>query len=230
MSTGSSCRIALVTPLATQVARQPAANAADALAAHSDRYTALKMLRFEEKMYFLAYVPDNNIDICFVELPIKIRSWLNANVTFFPLKHGPFYSSIEKNLLVLAGFPSETMPKDKSAYGILYYFTDFVEKKVYSDWDEIMLLTDYEQNPNLIKSFKGVSGGAIWGFRLFNKDSFGNERIFFKNDETYIAGVCYYQTPTENKKGLIKAVGPYTIYNLLYNYVVTQKICPYNFC
>ena len=178
---------------------------------------------YEDKNFFITHQPDKDIDICFIEVPIKILSRLKAIATFFPLTKCPLYKSIENNFLVLAGFPSENMPLDKSAFGIIYYFTDYIDRIEYSSWDEIHLLTDYKQNPNLIKSFKGVSGGAVWGFRIYHKDPLGKHRYYFKDIETYIAGVCYYQTIVKEGKGLIKAVGPKTIYGALYTDLLNEK-------
>ncbi|MCK5146351.1 hypothetical protein KAR48_06315 [bacterium] len=178
---------------------------------------------YENKEYFIAHHFEEGIDICFILIPIKVLGYLKANGSFFPLKKCPLNKSISNNFLVLAGFPSETMPESQSAYGILYYFTDFIQHNEYGEWDEILLVTDYKQSPNLIKSFKGVSGGAVWGFRIYHKDNQGNERYYFRDIETYIAGVCYFQNPTKDGKGSIKAVGPKTIYGTLYNYLLEKK-------
>jgi len=182
-----------------------------------------KKYTYEKKQHFRVYIPDRNIDICFIEIPISRLSYLKGNVTFFPLMHCPLHSSIKNNFLVVSGFPFEGISEDHSLYRILYYFTDFRDIKIYNNWDEIFLTADYDQNPNLIKSFEGISGGAIWGFRIFNKDPNGVERFYFKDSEVYIAGVNYYQTAVEDNKRLIKGIGPITIYNLLYNYISEQN-------
>lgn len=181
-------------------------------------------ITLERKNHFRAFLPDEEQDICFLEIPVTIVGWLKANAFFFPLKHGPLYKSLETNLIVLTGFPFVGLPTDKILFRILHFFIDYKYKTILSDeWDVIELEVDYNKNENLLKTYIGVSGGGVWGFRIFHQDPFGNRGHYFKDEETYIAGVNFFQTKVINNVRHIKAMGPRSIYNGLYNYVINSR-------
>lgn len=59
-----------------------------------------------------------------------------------------------------------------------------------------------------------MSGGGVWCFRILFNDDSGERKVWFRNTDTSLVGVNYYQTDLDREKGIrqIKAVGPVSIY------------------
>jgi len=170
---------------------------------------------FDKKSYFIPYNVNENIDICFLEIPVTILGRLKAISSFIPLNKCLLPPAINYCLLAFAGFPSESMPVEQIAYEPIYYF--FSKPVLTQDDYEMLIELNSELHPSTIQDFGGLSGGGVWGFLLQYSNIDNGVCLKLDDRDTYLIGVCYYQMPLENGKGRIKAVGPMAINKLLIN-------------
>jgi len=183
-------------------------------------------LTLERTEYIRCYSPDNDIDICFLEIPPTILGTIKAASTFHPIIHNSYTDAteIEKRLCITVGFPLEIQStKDRRLY-ILRYYTHIVKhSKINEDWDIIELDIKAIDPPNqLPTTFGGMSGGGIWSFKGFY-DLVNNERNFSirKNlKDALLAGVNYCEETINGTVHKIYGVGPISIYSGMTKLVV----------
>lgn len=171
--------------------------------------------------YLRCYTPDNDIDICFIEISPPKLSTIKAASSFHSIISESYSEStyIEKRLCITVGFPLEIQSTAQRRIDILRYYTHIVKHtRLYEDWDIIELdIQDIEAQNDLPKSFGGMSGGGIWSFKGFY-DIINNERklIIRKNlKDALLAGVNYCQDVSQStgKVNKIYGVGPISIYS-----------------
>jgi hypothetical protein len=178
----------------------------------------------EQKLYLTPYFPDNDVDICFIELTSKISGTIKAcrNIVFFSIdeRKQPNIEKIKENVLVTVGFPAENQPSNHETLNILRYYThstDYV--KIDEIWDIIEL--DVEDNNSsgvLPRTFGGMSGGGVWSFNILFNDDSGEKKYWFENKDALLVGVNFYET-VDGERRKIRAVGPNSIYKGMLNLV-----------
>jgi len=177
-------------------------------------------LTLEKIEYLRCYSPDNEIDICFIEIPLLRLDSIKAASSFHPIISESYSDSteIENRLCITVGFPLEIQSTTERKIDILRYYTHVIKHSIISkDWDIIELDIKAADAPNeLPKSFGGMSGGGIWSFKLFY-NLVNNERKYFirKNlKDALLAGVNYRQdvSKSNGKVNKITGVGPISIY------------------
>jgi len=163
------------------------------------------------------YLPDEDVDICFIGLPPSILGIIKANSTFYPINkyNLPDIESIKDFLWVSVGFPIEIQPKQQRRMHILRYYTHLKEyNSISKKWDIIELDVEGIEPSKLPKSFGGMSGGGIWNFNVFYNDDSGEKIFFTKNsvNESILAGVNFFETVVGGRITRICGVGPVSIY------------------
>ena len=176
-------------------------------------------LTLERTEYIRCYSPNNDIDICFLEIPPTILGTIKAASNFHPIVNSSYSdaSEIEKRLCITVGFPLEIQPIKERKLNILRYYTHITKhSQVSENWDIIELDVKAIEPPNeLPKTFGGMSGGGIWSFKGFF-DLVNNQRKFFirKNlKDSLLAGVNYCEEFLNGNVPKIYGVGPISIYS-----------------
>lgn len=179
-----------------------------------------KIHYIHEKIEHLnCYLPEDEVDICFIELPPTILGTIKAVRTFHPIisNNFPDIEDIKHTICVTVGFPLIIQSKNDRRINIFRYYTHLTDyNKISEDWDIIELDIQTESAPyELPKSFGGMSGGGIWNFNCFYNDDTGVIKYFIKHSpkDAFIAGVNYYQKCSNNKVNRICGVGPVSIYS-----------------
>lgn len=181
-----------------------------------------------EKIEHLNVVlPSKEADICFLELPEILVGTFKSKRTFYPIRkeNMPEINNVKNSLFVTIGFPLQLKEDSKKIVNPLRYFTHLVNYSFYKEknYDEIELEINYFNNDKskLPRSLVGMSGGGIWCFKISYNDDSGDLKYFIKRSKNskVLLGVNYFQTNLKNNKRIIKGIGPYTIYNMLYDAV-----------
>lgn len=173
----------------------------------------------ERTKYLRCYIPNEDVDICFIEIPPRILGTISAVRNFHPILPKNF-SGIEsiKNLMwITVGFPYLIQKFKTREIHIFRYYTHIrAYKTISDDWDIIELDIQTENVTNkLPKSFGGMSGGGIWNFRGFYNDDSGEVKYFIKYNlrDALLAGVNFRQEYLNDKVYKICGVGPASIYS-----------------
>lgn len=173
----------------------------------------------ERTDYLKSYSPQNDIDICFIELPPTILGTIKAASIFHPVLTENLIDIdiIRKNTCVTVGFPYEMQSFEDRKTHLFGYYTHISNyRKISDDWDIIELNIETDQNNYALpKSFGGMSGGGIWSLKCYFNDDNGETKYFIKYNpkDSFIAGVNYYQEVTDGKITQIYGVGPISIYS-----------------
>lgn len=173
----------------------------------------------ERTDYIKSHSPQNEIDICFIELPTTILGTIKAASIFHPILTENLIDidMIRRNTCVTVGFPYEMQSFEDRKTHLFGYYTHITNyRKIFNDWDIIEL--DIETNQTkykLPKSFGGMSGGGIWSFKCYFNDDKDDTKYFIKYNpkDSFIAGVNYHQEASDGKITQIYGVGPVSIYS-----------------
>lgn len=176
-------------------------------------------LTLEKTEHLRCYSPENEIDICFLEIPPTILGTIKAASNFHPIVLDSYTDTteIEKRLCITVGFPLEIQSTNKRRLDILRYYTHIIKhSKLSEDWDIIELdIKAIDPPSKLPKTFGCMSGGGIWSFKGFY-NLVNNERKFFirKNlKDALLSGVNYCEEVLNDNVHKIYGVGPISIYS-----------------
>lgn len=114
----------------------------------------------------------------------------------------------------LFGAPFEWVDFDGKTVPSFIYNTYISEYIKIEDWDYQIMGLNLDENPNLPKSFEGVSGGGIWKIKFMVSE---DQSTYFIQDlfnDVALCGVNFYQTAPKGRQ--IIGHGPFSIYNCLY--------------
>lgn len=172
----------------------------------------------EKTEYLKCYIPDKDVDICFIEIPPTILGTIKAVRNFHPILPENFLDieSIKDSMWITVGFPYLMQKFEEREINIFRYYTHVKNyKKISDDWDILELDIRTENGANeLPKSFGGMSGGGIWNFKGFYNDDSGKVKFFIKHNlkDALLAGVNFRQECSNDKVDRICGVGPASIY------------------
>lgn len=166
-------------------------------------------------------VPEGNgdfgPDLTFIPLPLD--SSLRGTCSFWNLDQDPAEIlgtfAKDRTCIVNAGYPAAKYVKTESPNAIHAAVTlqggagalmegDIVQR---GEWDYINSECDYSAFPNLLQSYKGMSGGGIWSALLAGSSH--NLRV----KRFGLVGVNFWQTPKENNKSHIRGHFVRSIYH-----------------
>jgi len=168
--------------------------------------------------YLKVRMPENEVDICFIEIPPPLLGMMTANRTFFPIDKNnmPNINLVKDFLWITVGFPAEIQPTEQKITKIYRYYTHVSDyRKISESWDIIELDVDgNDPTVDLPKSFGGMSGGGIWNFNVFYKYELGIQKFYITNNpkNSLLVGVNYYETILADGVRKISGVGPISIY------------------
>lgn len=166
-------------------------------------------------------------DIAFICLPRNTISTIKAlNKVFYSIDKRLADPTYELNrltgYLVSFGSPYSLLEidkeREKGTVSSLCYSTMLKRKYEEDDWDYLELDVDFEAEPRMPKSLKGMSGGGIWNVRFFIDP--GTKEIWLENCQRDILfyGVNFYQR-LENRHCTIISHGPKSIYYKLFEII-----------
>lgn len=147
--------------------------------------------------------PELGPDLAFVRIPDAMTRWIKAKKQFYNLESGKLKieERIAKNTLgtyFIVGTPQQFAAKSRATEGkrtvnLVSTMNQVMVAEVQRDWilDKIdyydMILPEIEDPAKAIKTFKGVSGGGLWGTQLRRPEP---SKMFF--EEPDLVGVAFY--------------------------------------
>lgn len=162
-------------------------------------------------------------DIAFVRLPLLARGPIQAyGKVFYSIDARRQTSDLdlfgERGFWILAGSPQALARPDTGMVPSLLYDTSVEKRVTFGAWDYLFVNLNLKQNPELPRTYGGVSGGGIWR-AVFQVSE--DETLFVIESakrDIILSGVAFYQTGEEGRQ--IIAHGPLSVCETLPKHVV----------
>lgn len=162
-------------------------------------------------------------DLAFVRIPPPTCRDLEAYGKVFysidPRRDDPKLDLFaETGFWILAGSPQALYDPQSGATPSLLYDTT-VEKRVeVGDFDYLFVNLNLPQNPEIPRTYKGVSGGGLWRVSFWLSPDRTAFAVANPKRDILLSGVAFYQTGEEGRQ--IIGHGPKSLYHTLSGYVV----------
>lgn len=162
-------------------------------------------------------------DLAFVRIPPPARRDLEAyGKVFYSIdarRNDPeldFFA--ETGFWILAGSPQALYDPQSGATPSLLYDTT-VEKRVeVGAWDYLFVNLNLPQNPEIPRTYKGVSGGGIWRVSFWLNPEQTAFAVTDAKRDILLSGVAFYQTGEKGRQ--VIGHGPRSLYHTLSGYAV----------
>ena len=162
-------------------------------------------------------------DIAFIKLPAaSINHLEDISKVFYSVdkrSNEEFIDFAKSSVgyFALFGTPLEWLDYDKKSVPSFIYNTYINDYLKYDGWDYQVMGINLDENPDIPRSYVGVSGGGIWKIKFFVSEDEKSFTVENPISDVSLVGVNFSQTAEKGRQ--IIGHGPYSIYKSLYDYI-----------